>query len=45
VSPGMQMDGVGIVRCIEKLLIVCASMSYNSCYDALKREIDSCSTL
>jgi hypothetical protein len=26
---------VGIVRCIEKLLIACASMSYDSCYDAL----------
>jgi hypothetical protein len=26
---------VGIVRCIEKLLIACASMSYDLCYDAV----------
>jgi hypothetical protein len=26
---------VGIVRCIEKLLIACSSMSYDSYYDAL----------
>jgi hypothetical protein len=31
----VSLDDVGIVRCIEKLLIACASMSYDSCYDAL----------
>jgi hypothetical protein len=28
-------NGVGIVRSIEKLLIACSSMSYDSYYDAL----------
>jgi hypothetical protein len=27
-------QGVGIVRCIEKLLIACASMNLDSCYSA-----------
>jgi hypothetical protein len=27
-------NAVGIVRCIEKLLIACASMSLDSCYSA-----------